>query len=343
MLSWQQIRTVPLSRLTRAQLAVPLAVSVLLHGVLLAVIIVFRLGLTERTTRLADSAADTTLELPLSPVPQPTSTPPPEAAAEAPPEPEEPEPEAAAPPVAAEMMTPATVEVIPQLPAPLEGDAAPTPAAPAPAAEPVVVEPSITTPSRVSFAGVEGSPAQRIVYVVDASGSMTSSLRFVKEELVRSIARLQPTQAFQIIIVHGTPDAPGAGEVEVFQKGSPTPATGDTRLRAATWLESAQPRGSSDPLAGLSAALHLKPDLIFLLTRSIRRSGTHTEWGKGASATLAELDRLNPVSRETGQRPAVIKTIQFIDDDPTGLLKDIAQLHGDGAGSYKVLRLEELK
>jgi hypothetical protein len=191
-----------------------------------------------------------------------------------------------------------------------------------------------SAPVPVSFAGVEGARAKRVVYVVDASGAMTSSLKFVKEELIRSIARLDPSQSFQIIVIRNP--------IEQFADGL-VPATGPVRMRAAAWLETIQPSGRSDPLPGLEAALRLKPELVFLLTRSIRRSGTNAEWGQGSAATLDALDRLNPVDLHTGQRPAVIKAIQFLDDDPTGLLQDIARLHGDGPGSYRVLRIHELK
>jgi len=59
------------------------------------------------------------------------------------------------------------------------------------------------------------------------------------------------------------------------------------------------------------------------------------------NATMAELDRLNPSARGAG-RPAVIKTIQFLDDDPTGILRAIAAAHAPGAtDGYTVIESAE--
>jgi hypothetical protein len=182
-----------------------------------------------------------------------------------------------------------------------------------------------------------------VVYVVDASGAMTSSLKFVKEELARSIARLDASQSFQVVVFRelpGTKDGDGF-EMPPSSGNRLMAVTNESRVSSTAWLAGIQPGGRSDPLAGLTAALKLKPDLIFLLTRSIRRSGATAEWGAGTAATLEALDKLNPVGRN-GLRPTVIKAIQFLDEDPTGLLPAIADTHGDGEGSYKVLRQDEV-
>lgn len=184
--------------------------------------------------------------------------------------------------------------------------------------------------------------AGRIVYALDASGAMTTSLRFVKEELARSVARLDATQSFQVVVFR---QPPGAAEpIAEFFDGVArlAPATEEAKSRLGAWLETIQPSGRSEPLAGLRAALGLSPDLVFLLTRSIRRSGPDATWGNGPGATLAELDRLNPRDG-SGSRPTVIKALQFLDPDPTGLLPAIANTHGDGPGSYRVVKLEEVK
>jgi hypothetical protein len=38
----------------------------------------------------------------------------------------------------------------------------------------------------------------------------------------------------------------------------------------------------------------------------------------------------------------VIKTIQFLEEDPTGVMRAIAERHGDGPGSYRVLTPRDL-
>jgi len=209
--------------------------------------------------------------------------------------------------------------------------------------------PAKSDASPITFAGVAAERASTIVYVVDASGPMASSLPFVVDELSRSIESLAPSQQFQVILFRSPPtskDASGADDAgyEMFTGAGRglLSATRDVKDRVRAWLTSIRPTGRSDPLPGLRAALSMKPSLVFLLSRSIKRSGPTTQWGAGATAILTTLDRLNPVQRVSGQRASVIKTIQFLDDDPSGLLRSIASVHGDGAGSYRVLELAEL-
>ena len=121
------------------------------------------------------------------------------------------------------------------------------------------------------------------------------------------------------------------------ENGQPvmTHAARQIKLELVPWLRDIHPSGRADPLAGLRAAVSLAPDIVFVLTRSIKRSA-----GFDAQAytqqVLMNLDVLNPRS-VFGTRPAVIKTIQFLDEDPTGLMQAIAGEHGDGAGSYRVI------
>lgn len=208
--------------------------------------------------------------------------------------------------------------------------------------------PSGAEAAPITFAGVAAERASTIVYVVDASGPMASSLPFVVDELSRSIESLAVSQQFQVILFRSPPlskeSALNDAGYEMFTDAGRglLSATRDAKDRVRAWLTSVRPTGKSDPLPGLKAALSMKPSLVFLLSRSIKRSGPTKEWGAGATAILTALDRLNPVDRVNGQRASVIKTIQFLDDDPSGLLRSIASVHGDGAGSYRVMELAEL-
>ncbi len=198
-----------------------------------------------------------------------------------------------------------------------------------------------------SFAGLRSQAASRIVYVVDASGAMASSFSFVKDQLKRSVDRLAPTQHFQIVLFGDTKNRPeGTPPFRVLTpKGSkPTliRATPANQQAVADWIDAALPGGRSNPADGLRAAFEFKPDLIFMLSRSIQRSGPNASWGRGKDAILADLDRLNPLSKHTARRRVTIKTIQFLDEDPTGTMKAIALTHGDGEGSYRLVRWEDL-
>jgi hypothetical protein len=197
-----------------------------------------------------------------------------------------------------------------------------------------------------TFAGLGARQAVRIVYVVDASGAMVSSLKFVFAELERSVRSLSSGQKFQIVLFR---EREGGEPVEVLTpagaRGGLLAATPANKAALSSWLATITPTGRSNPSQGLKRAIDMDPDAIFLLSRSIRRSGGSDDmgvWGKGSSETLAELDRLNPRQPRTGRRRIVIKAIQFLEPDPTGTMQLIGEQHGDGPGSYSVLTLQDL-
>lgn len=190
------------------------------------------------------------------------------------------------------------------------------------------------------FAGVGTASARSVVYAVDASGPMVGSLPEVFTELRASVERLKPTQRFAVIVFRRAPD--GSKTFESFV-GSPVRATDQAKRELAVWLESIRPSGRSNPLDGLTAALAMNPDAVFLLSRSIERSGGGV-WDLGKDRTLAELERLNPRDA-SGRRRVAIRTIQFLDEDPTGTMQAIAHEHAGSdaeptspGGAYTVIR-----
>ncbi len=209
----------------------------------------------------------------------------------------------------------------------------PSPAQPpasGPAERPAVRTDARAQPVPVSFAGSRGHAASRIVYVIDASGAMTASLPIVKQQLSASVQGLSESQQFTVIVPRA-----GTRDARHLFAGGLTNATPQSRGELAAWLTTVQPGGGSDVVAGLSWALELRPDLIYVLTYRFARTGVASE--PSTAEVLARLDALNP--RRAGTRPVVIKTIQMISEDPTGLLRAIAEAHGDGEGSYRVLEL----
>lgn len=332
----------------RAAVLVPLAGTVAVHAAAWWGLVSIQIDPFRRQS-ITDSPGETvvTFTLPVPPAPQPEPLPEPLPELEPQPEPPAPEPPNTQPPA---QPTEIAIET-PKVEEPPAPRPAPPPPKPRPAAQPgpaVPDAPLIVEPAPASFAGVQGPRASRIVYVVDASGPMASSLPLVLAELERSVSRLNSSQSFQVVVFREPPPAsagraPGPS-LEVFGGATATllTASDDQKQRLRTWLAGIQPSGRSDPREALMAAMALKPELVFLLTRSIRRSGPDSSWAGGNRAVLDTLDRLNPADPATGRRPVVIKAIQFIDDDPSGLLKAIAALHGDGPSSYRVMAIEEL-
>jgi hypothetical protein len=217
----------------------------------------------------------------------------------------------------------------------------PAPRPPDPVTPPV-------TPRSFTFAGLEAKRAQRIVYVLDASGPMVSHWPWVKEQLRLSLSRLEKTQEFQVLITRLLP-ATDAQPIRTPEVLASSPADNDSPVRssavavadAIVWLSRQKVRGASDPLPGLSRALSLRPDLVLLLSHGFAQ-GHEANEGRSAQAVLAELDRLNP-RVNNGRRAVVIKTIQLGNDDAAGLLQAIAQEHGDGPGSFHIVAPSDLE
>jgi hypothetical protein len=197
--------------------------------------------------------------------------------------------------------------------------------------------PGVTTgPATVAFAGLGASSVRSVAYVVDASGPMVTSLPMVLRELERSISKLSPTQKFGVIVFRRQSDRGPAAEAfaPVLVRATPS-----ARQMLHDWLMKIEPGGRSSPLAGLEAALAMKPDAVFLLSRSIQRSGGGV-WELGMEQTLARLEKLNAIDVDTARRPVLIQTIQFLDEDTTGIMQAIGVRHGGGEG-YRVVRRQQ--
>ncbi len=245
----------------------------------------------------------------------------------------------------------------------------PTPDLPSPAPRVRVSQaaPSIAPPVRtpvqmrvprrgISFAGVRADRAASVAYVVDTSGAMASSYDLIVDELERSLMRLDPGQLFQVVTFRDRSVIDGQAGPKasfVMAHGTMLPATPANRSEVIRQLrEEVIPSGRSDPAPALELALGLHPDAIFLLTRSIRRTGPGQEpgtqvegdappWSEAwRDALLERLERLNP--RRGGSRRTMIVAIQFIDDDPTGTLQAIGARHA-GPGGYVVRTREDFE
>ncbi len=188
------------------------------------------------------------------------------------------------------------------------------------------------------FAGVNASDARDIVYVVDGSGSMVTSLPDVLSELKRSIRALHPTQRFQVIVFRVVEAGGVERTFETPGRLALLPATADNKARAESWLDSLRARGRSDPTGALRAALELKPAAVFLLSSRLSAGAG----GPDVDELLSYLDRANPVDRRSGRRRVLIRTIQVLDPEPDEALLRIAQAHG-GANGYKFISPEELE
>jgi hypothetical protein len=108
--------------------------------------------------------------------------------------------------------------------------------------------------------------ANKIVYVVDFSGSIVVAVDDLKRELKRSVGRLLPAQTFAVILFYSS--GGGADETVRTESFRPRlePADDATRREFFTWIDHKAPRGVTEPLDAMKRALALRPDAIFFFS-----------------------------------------------------------------------------
>ena len=196
-----------------------------------------------------------------------------------------------------------------------------------------------TALGKVEFAGLGAGAARRIVFVVDASGSMIGVFPFVIAELSRSLAKLSPAQSYAVIFFQRDEAllAPPRGRL--------TTATNEHVERTIRWIRgepgrppTVVPTGRSNPMRALKAALELDPEVIFLLSSNVTGSG---RYAVDLAELLEQLDQLNPIDPRSQRRETSINCIQFLDPDPLDALRRIVEQHGTDGG-YRFLGRTEL-
>lgn len=160
-----------------------------------------------------------------------------------------------------------------------------------------------------------GERPGRIVFIIDASGSVIDGFDFVINELRATIRKLDEDQKFTVIFFQRgfameATDAKGRGM---------KPATLERKTAISNWItpESGRvsPAGSSDPRPALKLAFAYKPDLVYILSDNITGRGIYQ---LDRDKLLNDIDTLNVAD-------ATIHTIQFLYPDPLATLETIAQ------------------
>jgi hypothetical protein len=130
--------------------------------------------------------------------------------------------------------------------------------------DPNVHPAAATGPAPASVPAIHGAlaPNQTVVYVLDCSGSMGAAgkLDSARAALVSTLLQQPATVRFQIVTYSGTATPLLAGNGEALAAGE-----ANVRLAAAA-LAKLEPRGRSNHLEAVRAALAYHPDVILLLT-----------------------------------------------------------------------------
>lgn len=164
--------------------------------------------------------------------------------------------------------------------------------------------------------GASAKEAKRIIYVVDRSGSMLDTFRFVQDELRRSIEALRRSQKFHVIFFNTGPplESPPRRLVSAIDKQKEV---------FFAFLENVVPQGGTDPSSAIYRALSLEPDLVYLLSDGVdfdsRLLDNIAEWNAKINAKIF--------------------TIAYMDRDGRRILERIARDHG---GSFTFVSENDL-
>ena len=166
----------------------------------------------------------------------------------------------------------------------------------------------------------KGQRARSIVYVLDRSGSMSSTFDLLARELKRAVGSLEPDQFFNVIW---------------FNEGRATEWS--ARLRKATLKNKRDafaeigrivPAGQTEPTDAIRKGLGYRPDVLFLLS-----DGDFGEENQRIIRLIADKNR---------EKRTIINTILFVYDtmgDGERVLQTIAEMN---RGSYKHVTEEEI-
>lgn len=181
--------------------------------------------------------------------------------------------------------------------------------------------------------GVSGQrEAQRVVYLVDASGSMVAALPVVMREVARSIDALAPEQRFTVG-VFGFGGIRSPDNLASARDGLIV-ASESNKASIRRWLQSVEARGGGDALDAIRWGLERRPDIVFLMAKGITDRGQSGEQReRSAERFLEQVERMNPKDASSGLRPVRIRAIEFFDADAVRLLQRLGEEHGEFGGA----------
>lgn len=182
-----------------------------------------------------------------------------------------------------------------------------------------------------------GGNAKKIVFVLEADGSIISDYPQIVDELARSLRDLSEKQEFSVVVFDGTLGRNGEPIAREVPPSGLKRATADAKAKTIQWLRPAsgnvETRRTGDPIMALKIAFSRRPELIFLLSQNLYNPGR----GKYELERGEILDAVKRGARGN----VVVNTIQFNNtadaagtiDPQTGqprptLLEEIAQITG---------------
>ena len=174
--------------------------------------------------------------------------------------------------------------------------------------------------------GPPGAPGNKIIFLIDASGSLVDSMPHVLQELKRSVQSMPAGKDFNVIFFeNGQPR-----EIPVPSLGWKKSGPG-TAKQMLDWLDAGHitPRGKTDPRRAIQLALNYQPRVLVILSDNITGAGRHE----------INRDQLLGFFESTPGPKPVVHTIQFLATDQARTLAQLATRYG---GSHKFIDERDL-
>lgn len=184
----------------------------------------------------------------------------------------------------------------------------------------------------VSVAGLRRTSARRIVFLLDASGSMLGAYATAVQEVINSITRMSNEQQFAVVAFQG--GEAYLAESAPLRRAGPTLGQRALDQLKAWLLDEIIPGRNSDARKALRTALAMRPDTIIIVSAGLLGVADRLS---DRDALMSDLDTLNPRDARTGRRSVQIACIHLLEDEPLGALEAIAREHG-GPGAYRFVR-----
>jgi uncharacterized protein with von Willebrand factor type A (vWA) domain len=162
--------------------------------------------------------------------------------------------------------------------------------------------------------GDEG--ANKVVYVIDRSGSMTDSMGFVKYALKRSLGELGEGKEFHVIFFSSGPPV----EMPTRRLAN---GTARNKQKAFEFIDSIIAQGETDPSEAIQRAFSVGAEVICLLTD-----------GEFDRSVVRQIKGLNKGGKVT------VHTISFLHKTGEEVLKDIASQNN---GEYRYVSEADLQ
>lgn len=118
--------------------------------------------------------------------------------------------------------------------------------------------PAASQPATRPVGAAPAKPSNRVVFVIQASGAMISSIVEVKGEVGKAVSGLKSDQSFGLVAFQDN-------RAIVFTK-TLQPASASNRHQAWTWLNGMTATSTSDPIPALEATAKLRPDVVWFVS-----------------------------------------------------------------------------